>query len=377
MRFVNSYFNTSSSPLASSRETQMEKKFLVLTGNTADQFNPLNYNSLNEQLTPISLHISEQYQALLHDYCVMSNDEFIQSQIYLCLIVALLSIYSLVGKAKSASHKAASRGTDGYRRAQQLAANAGRQLVSGKMVANQHEANLNIENPVNIHYNSNSVVGQQHPRHLFSVTIVSVPIYLLSLVVHSYASESINRDIICCVSMVALAFSVLITIFLPLMFRLHQKHPKNRICSPSPPIDGTGGPSDAAMFSMFPELAVASSNSDSSGAGSRKAFAETKKSREKIGAVLAHIETSPDSLRDMGLQNANGISPAELNLKLNLPNAVDQFAQQQELASATVHAQRRSQGAVGDGPCSRKRKKLIMIDVDPRCPRHGCTACKR
>lgn len=376
MSFVNQYFGDSA---------ESGKKLLSLSSAVANQFNPL--NSFNDQVTPVSIQVSEQYQNLLHDYCTQQADDFLQSQVYLCSIVILLVIFSasnrncrrLAGATSSASahHKLASALT-----------------TSGKLVASQHEANLTNISSSHFQFASNNL----DTGNMFMVILFAASIYSVSIMLHLYGQNSANRDLISSVTMILIAFAALIGIFLPILLQIHRfdslvaDHLPGTLSRPvitqSRLQDGSPGSSSSNAFAMFPEFAPtglrrpsSTSGDSSSGAGSRRPFADTKESRRNMGAALANLGPSANSLRSMGfyehdrnLLNANeSIDPALLNLKLNLSANQDISSTLDDLHSNQQHNHQQTASA---RRTAKNEKRLVMLDVDPCCPRHGLAAAR-
>lgn len=351
----------------------------------ANQFNPL--NSFNDQITPVSIQVSEQYQNLLHDYCTQQADDFLQSQFYLCTVVILLVIFSTSTRNSRRLAGASSPSSAHHKLASAL-------TTSGKLVASQHETNLTNLSSSHFQFASNNLdVG-----NMFMVTLIAAPIYFVSIILHIYGQNSANRDLISSVTMILIAFAALIGIFLPILLQIHRYDSlvadrlpgtlSRPVITQSRLQDGSPGSSSSNAFAMFPEFAPtglrrpsSTSGDSSSGAGSRRPFADTKESRRNMGAALANLGPSADSLRSMGfydqernMANANEpIDPALLNLKLNLSanqvqisNLDDSHSNQQHNHRQTASIKRASKG----------EKRLIMLDVDPCCPRHGVAAAR-
>lgn len=396
MNFVNQYFGSS----------EANQKLSILSSAIANQFNPL--NAFNDQITPVSIQVSEQYQNLLHDYCTQRADDFIASQIYLCIIVGLLVILS-ASTRKNCGRRLNSE-------AQQKLTSALTTTTSGKLVASQHEANLtNLTSPSHFQFSPNTSVITD-TSNMFMVTIISAPIYSISIVLHIYGQNSANRDLISSVTMILIAFSALIGIFLPILLQIHRfdslVHDRlpgtlskpvitqSKLTQQDNHVVASLSPTSNAAFTMFPEFAPtglrrpsSTSGDSSSGCGSRRPFAETKESRRNMGVALANLGPSEDSLRSMGFYKSDRhsnldepIDPALLNMQLNLnpndeliPVLVDadaynsghhsnhQYQQQQVEQQPPPHPRR----------TSKSEKRLIMLDVDPCCPRHGIAATRQ
>lgn len=386
MNFVNQYFGGSS---------ETSQKLLSLSNAVANQFNPL--NSFNDQITPVSIQVSEQYQNLLHDYCRQQADDFFQSQFYLCSIVTILVIFSFSSRN---SRRLTGGGGGGGGGVSSSVASAHHKLASalttsGKLVASQHETNLTNLSSSHFQFASNNL----DTGNLFMVTLIAAPIYFISILLHLYGQNSANRDLISSVTMILIAFAALIGIFLPILLQIHRYD--NLVADRLPgtltrPVitqsrlqDGSSNSSAASnAFAMFPEFAPtglrrpsSTSGDSSSGAGSRRPFADTKESRRNMGAALANLGPSADSLRSMGfyehernLINANEpIDPALLNLKLNLSANQDQSSTMEDLHFNNQQHNHHRQTASAKRP-AKGEKRLIMLDVDPCCPRHGVAA---
>lgn len=429
--------------------------------------NPL--NTLNDQIRPVSIEISEKYQTLLHDCC--TQHDLIQSQFYLWFILCLLSIFNITirreGFVKNSSH--------------------------------------------------HRIKSRADALSVFSVTLISVPIYCVSIILHVHGQNIINRDIVSSLTLISIAFITLIGIFIPIMRQMHRREGQalisklsptssasststnqnqvsatatasstssagqkpvnssnaNLIISGGAPIDVTAAPvttkassSQAkakhqrrhnninGVFTMFPEFAhtglrrPASLSGDSllAGHSTRHRFKESKESRRQMGVALANLSPSADSLRGIGLMKTNvsnmhnrhsvitdkhlghnkehHIDHALLNLKLNLApqhkdmqgvaddNNIDhEISLSPDIAnvdlyngSSTYRAathenianrhQRRQHDRISqhydskhhinhephrrstndndvvDAGCGTERR-LVMLDVDPHCPRHG------
>lgn len=146
--------------------------------------NPL--NTLNDQFRPVSIQISEKYQTLLHDCC--SQQDLLQSQFYLWFILCLLTLFNITirrqGLTKNSSH--------------------------------------------------HRIKSRADALSVFSVTLVCVPIYCLSIVLHVHGQNIINRDIVSSLTLVTIAFVTLIGIFLPIMRQMHRREGQALISKSSP-----------------------------------------------------------------------------------------------------------------------------------------------
>lgn len=420
----------------------------MLTSALAQQFNPL--NSFNDQLTPVSIQVSEKYQSLLHDYCTQSTEDFVQSQFYLWLIIGLLMIFSLMTRnsvPQRISNSVASISPPSSSSASKNNRKLTTTFTSGKLLASEHEANLNINSSQfcfqpNI---SSSLQGTARTGHVILVTLVCTLIYTGSVLLHIYGNSFANYDLISSITMVLIAFVALIGIFLPVISQVHRYD--NLLSSPSKAptmsasdlvqpsgnyprrnlLDSQAGKwqqaagnaagsttsnKSSSAFAMFPEFSPTGlkrpssvSGESSSGAGSRLPFAETKVSRHNMGVALANLGPSIDSLRNMGVlsdsnnhhhqhnyhhhhhhqhkdrKTIHSMDPASLNLKLNL-NLADEEAlssgvggDAQELYPSRQQQQSVSRRLSSNGGGGEKR--LIMLDVDPCCPRHGISSRHR
>lgn len=388
MNFVQQHFGSGT--------TEVNQKLSMLSNSITTQFNLM--DSFNDQVTPVSIQLSEQYQNLLSDYCTQRLDDYLQSQIYLLTLVLLLAIFSASTRnSSSLLSKGNQSGKLGSRR---KLTSANLSAASGNLVASEHEANITPSHFQSPFTSTNTMSGGKPEfGNVFVVSIVCIPIYMVSVFLHISGQNSINRDLIPSVTMVMIAFSALIGIFLPVLRQIHryedfidaslpgatrtvfdQQNSRMRqgnLNNPSPT------PASAA-FTMFPEFAqtglkrpASTSGESGSGAGSRRPFADTKESRRNMGAMLASLGPSVDSLRGMGFYDSRGamddcggkIDPGMLNLKLNLGN--DNMSALDEL-SALDSRNQQAQDRLGKG-----ETRLIMLDVDPCCPRHGVAAWPR
>lgn len=366
----------------------------MLTGSISSQLNPL--NSFSDQVTPVSIQVSEQYQSLLSDYCIQRSDDYLQSQIYLFILVILLLIFSASTRRSSRllSQSQSGKSLGSHRRLTSAALG----VASGNLVASQHEANITPS-----HFQSQFT--STHPTsgtnleigNVFAVSMVCIPIYMVSVLLHISGQTSISRDLIPSVTMVTVAFSALIGIFLPVLRQIHNY----KDMADASLIDGSATSrtildqqsgksrpdqtSASAAFTMFPEFAPtglrrpsSTSGESGSGAGSRRPFSETKESRRNMGTMLANLGPSADSLRSMGfydnraeMDNADSKNNASaLNLRLDL-SASDNMSALDELDALGQQSQQAAKRL------SKGEKKLIMLDVDPCCPRHGVAAWPR
>lgn len=375
--------------------------------------------------------MSEQYEGLLQDYCLQRDDEFLQGQIYLCLLVVMLMLFSL--------------STRSQHRRLRTKASAGSHAdatTSGKLVASQHEANLvmsSSQDPFHFSAASLPAVAAQDSssRSVFLVTVICVPIYLVSLLLHLYGgvlsgqllSVSTNRDLIFSLTLVSIAFVALIGIFLPILLRIHRygsdqhrmirsagaslmasRSSKHQRLSKSGSRSPGRAQGNSSAFALFPEFSPTGlrrpssvSGESSSGAGSRRPFARTKESRRNMSTALANLDPTTDSLRNLGLYNQTDckgvilssdhqdlsgrpLDAAALNLKLNM-SANDQLSPQaalEYLAASSDHnltyqhhqrqAQQQQPHASAARRLAKAEKRLITLDVDPCCPRHGIGA---
>lgn len=381
---------------------------MILSSTMAGQFNPL--NSFNDQVTPVSIQVSEKYQNLLQDYCSQPADDFLQSQMYLWLIIGLLLLFCLTSRRNGRLSGAATSSNH-----QKLTS----ALISGKLLASQHEANFNIT-PSQFQFAPNVMASTSSSAaigNVFIVTLISAPIYFLSIILHVHGQNLANHDLIFSVTMVLVAFTTLFGIFLPI---LHQVHRLDGLMSPSSAdplvsslsrnvtatqsskLKHDASPASSPAFAMFPEFAPTGlrrpssiSGDSSSGAGSRRPFAETKESRRNMSVALANLGPSEDSLRNIGVYSQQDrklehpIDPALLNLKLNL-NADDEMSPMVEHDlyktphnhnhNANHHHHQHGYNKHREQPrrsSSSGEKRLIMLDVDPCCPRHGVAAWPR
>lgn len=368
MSFVNQYFGAS----------ETNQKLIMLSSAIANQFNPL--NAFNDQVTPVSIQVSEQYQNLLQDYCLQRADDFLSSQIYLCLLVALLVIFSTSTRNNRRQLSSSSPETH-----QKLSSAL---TSSAKLVASEHEANLNL-NPSHFQFKPNGL----DTGNMFMVTMITAPIYAISIVFHLYGQNSANRDLISSVTMISIAFVTLITIFMPILLQIHRfdslvsdRLPGSltRPVITQSKLQDNSPSSPSSAFTMFPEFAhtglrrpSSASGDSSSGAGSRRPFAETKESRRNMGTNLANLGPSADSLRSMGFFGTERnldepINPAFLNLKLNLSANNDEPVEDEVYHHHHYHHNNNNNQQQTPAKRSTKNeKRLIMLDVDPCCPRHG------
>ena len=490
----------------------------MLASSMQAQFNPL--NSFNDQVTPVSIQVSELYQGLLHEYCSQPTADFIQSQIYLWIIIGLLVVFSLSArhsqangfmKSKSKSKKKGKALASSMSSSASLTptgsnnSNSNMMTTSGQLLAHQHEANLLPDTtlgPPGSHSfappfapnvltgGATSKVVQRHLAigNIFLVTLISAPIYFISVIFHVNGHNLANHDLVSSVTMILIAFTILIGTFLPVLRRVNRYddahlvpgHGRRHQASFSRPLGGAAqtmtlataagrrsqrdrlsvssfskrlyGKPDAtsnspSAFAMFPEFASTGlrrpssigGDSGSHAGGSRRPFADTKESRRQMGVSLANLPVpSADSLRNLCTynqqnnsnnsgQDANNnrfsrmseggpgahlaagaatLDAALLNLKLNL-NANDEIANGEGVeddlcqgSSRTGHHKHHSRGhhkpssnhhhhhhhhshqSHQNKPSSRLssapsfasgggEKRLIMLDVDPTCPRHG------
>lgn len=347
-------------------------------------------------MTPVSIQVSEQYQNLLHDYCTQRADDFLSNQLYLCFIVCLLVIFSI--SIRKSRRRICSPSSDAHQKLTSA-------LTSGKLVASQHEANLNLTSASHFQFATNTAISNSiDTGNMFMVTIISAPIYSISIILHIYGQNSGNRDLISSVTMILIAFSALIGIFLPILLQIHRfdslvsdrlPGTLSRPVMTQSKLQQDNSPSSpSTAFTMFPEFAPtglrrpsSTSGDSSSGGGSRRPFAETKESRRNMGVALANLGPSADSLRSMGFYNTDrnpeeSLDPALLNLKLNL-NANDESVvvdADTTYPGGHNNHQHHNQYTHHHQPASRRtsknEKRLIMLDVDPCCPRHGVVATR-
>jgi len=554
---------------------ESERKLLMLSSAiTMNHLNPL--SSLNDQVRPVNLELSEKYQNLLHDYCTQPVEDFLQSQFYLWILIAILVTFSICnrkqlrraslaspngrtplgGGAKSRGKaKSKSRSRQKQRRKQSAdkvkikiggsrgeghqetssAQSEGRCLSSGlaqsepffagtRVLVNQqeeaasnsyatgHSASGDSFLPT-FEAQSSSKLAQQFQTPssagpslatgngsagTLAVVLVCGPVYFASLVLHVHlAGWAASQDLVASVSMVLIAFTVLIGTFLPVLRgKARLAHSKGPLAAP-PGLVGrrfgptllasgdssfssssssgsraaTGAPGSAnstsagqqqqqqqrqartqagGAFAMFPEFAPtglrrpASLGGDSlshfggvllggssNGHRSRPPFANAKESRRNLGAALANLGPSAaDSLRSMGVYQAGRgggalarelppthqgtarrrSTPAQSALEANVyldSNGQPEIGGDEELPETDLgghscgqpdcdaathhlhhhHQQQQQQqqhdrlqhkhsrhSLSGDQPAGTNEKRLIMLDVDPCCPRHGVAA---
>lgn len=492
VNFLNQYFGS---------HEGAGKKLVALTSSTIGHFNPL--DSFNDQVTPINIQVSEKYQNLLHDYCSQPVDDFLHSQIYLWILIGLLVVLTITARRKGASGGGAgalvkAQGVKSKLRGAELGSLSPSQLItSGKLLACQHEANLLPESTIDQAFGpfgpsllTNGRVARRHQEigNVFLVTLLAAPIYFASIVLRVHGQHlALNHDLVSSATMVAIAFTILIGAFLPLLRgrgeankRLDrqllatdsvgrsQGEADLQQCSMTQPIMATRGKrqrgrreaassgnspqtfgkpgvvelASPSAFAMFPEFAStglrrpssisgeSGSHGAASGGSRRQPFAETKESRRQMGLSLANLPApSADSLRNLCVYNhrrdhhrrmsrlsegggggggSSGagkpirLDPGFLNLKLNLAGiddesagaqAIDQeyYLQQQQQQQHNRGQQRQQQHQQlqhgrhhnhHEATSSRRssssattgEKRLIMLDVDPCCPRHGVGA---
>lgn len=427
---------------------------MIFSSTIANQFNPL--NSFNDQVTPVSIQVSEKYQSLLQDYCSQPADDFLQSQVYLCSIIGLLVVFSVstrrigrlatsagpptkasppISKVASAAngarqqHKLSSKSSNHHRHLHKRTGHFA-DLDSGQTAsfASQFASNVATNS------SSSAVIG-----NVFMVTLISAPIYFISVVLHVHGQSLASHDIIFSLAMVSIAFTTLIGIFMPILHQVNQRFDGGLITSTSSSSSSSSsspgdplrsGPttasltkraimshqsmlnnnhhlnpsptSSSAAFAMFPEFAPTglrrpSSISGESSGGSRRPFADTKESRRNMSVNLANLGPSVDSLRHLGLSynaahhdhqeiamnsrtkhdTSHLVDPGLLNLKLNLTAddemspMVDYDLYKASQGSTSRHNHHHHQQAKKS---SSGEKRLIMLDVDPCCPRHGVAA---
>lgn len=360
INFVNQYFGSPESDY---------KKLMVLSNAIASQFNPL--DSLSDMVTPVSIQVSEKYQKLLQDYCIQKTDEFLQGQIYLGAIVLLLILFS--ASSRNLNHIAG------------ISSNQHNlTLTSGKLVASEHEANLNLS-PSQFHFAPGSSSMIRDGGNILMVSLVAASIYGTSILFHIYGHNTSNRDLILSVTLVLIAFVALIGIFLPILNQIDRYDSLSSArpmmskskSNSSGGLEGQGGNSSA--FTMFPEFTPAghlrpssTSGDSSSGGGSRRPFADTKESQRNMKLTLAHLAPSPDSLRGMGFYDPD-VRAAMRSQQLDPTVTTDRNTEGSlNLPDVFEHRVSSSQNKQRNSKSSERR--LIMLDVDPCCPKHGIAA---
>lgn len=186
-----------------------------------------------------------------------------------------------------------------------------------------------------------------------------------------------------------------------------------------------GGPSSGdwpsptanGAFAIFPEFAptglrrpssAEGNTSISSGAGSRRLFVDTNEARRSMSAALADLGPSEDSLRSMGFYGSNpALDRLEESARHTKEAMVDKNAHPNTRSSHHPYTirqhhhhnnnhnhqhQHHGKTSAGSKPPpappmpapeqrsatttkqqqpGRNEKRLIMLDVDPCCPRHG------
>lgn len=343
---------------------------MVLGNVIAGRFNPL--DSFNDLVTPVSIQVSERYQALLQDYCIQKTEDFLQGQIYLAIIVGLLILLSATSRGMKRSHGAS------------MTNHHLMKLTSGKMVATEHEANLSLA-PNQFHFSPNSGRRAPDDGKILIVSLLDALIYGASIIIHIYGHNVSNRDLILSVTLVLIAFVTLIGIFLPILNQIDRReslpgsltkqvakgsHPNGLELQPG---------SRSSAFVMFPEFlsdvqrrTSADSNCGSS-SGSRKPFAGTTESRRNMKFTLANLEPSPDSLSAMGFYEPDVREALEAQ-RLNGHEVVEKEIDERpgmdtfEVKRCNIQAQARDRNS------KLNERRLIMLDVDPCCPKHGVAA---
>lgn len=430
LNFVNQYFGS----------PEFDHKKLMILGNAiANQFNPL--DSFNDLVTPVSIQVSEKYQNLLQDYCIQQTDDFLQSQIYLCIIVVLLIIFSSLTRNNHRSGTSTSRLLAGHsvvnginninnnnntKNSKKTASTNAKHLInttltSGKLLASEHEANLNITSSSSPDHRAFHHFGlvpgspgsasssTLDTGKLFIVSIINASIYGISIIIHVYGNNSSNRDLISSVTMVLIAFVTLVGIFLPILHQIHRydtvagslsRPIMSRSQTNSSKQAGVGqklgmvqSSSSTNAFSMFPEFSPigvrrpsSDSGDSSSGSSSRKPFAETKESRRNMGFTLANLGPPEESLRGMGFYDpelresfeTHQLDPTMISLKLNEALINDHHSSSLNISgqeeTRIKHRLSKTQSTLLSNSNGGGEKRLIMLDVDPCCPKHGLSA---
>ena len=466
---------------------ESDKKLLMLNSALAlSHLNPL--SSLGDQVTPVSLKLSEKYQNLLQDYCSQPLEDFICSQFYLCLLILLLVVFSIANKrraraeqfARSLESKSCSASKMRRRRSRKQKKARRRRsserpqvvdashylITSGKLLASQHETNelqqrasiLDDDDDADDADENNDFVNgaetfAEHSKHasklndsktignVFVVTLFCAPIYFGSIVLHVHGQEAwaLNHELVSSLAMVLIAFVTLLGIFVPILTSARSREklaePQGHAHgSPGSPGDqllvgsvkfahqrqrqlgpGSSGPSSQpGPFAMFPEFTPnglrrpASLSGDSGSSRPAAGFAHAKESRRKLGAALATLGPSAaDSLRSMGVYGHGqpGMDEPELVHQQRAParrrsalcadgdqlDEVRSMARHSAALSCNLEPPASGQNSDGHLCPARQQahhsqlakqahsngggeKRLIVLDVDPSCPRHGVAA---
>lgn len=399
MHFINQNFGAPESDY---------KKLMILGNAIVNQFNPL--SPFSDLVTPVSIQVSEKYQNLLHDYCLQKPDDFIQSQVYLCMIICLLVIFSITTRSVNAT-------LSSYQSSHPQSASF---LTSGKIVATEHEANLNLSATHNFKpsfpANQANTTNLDGGARMFPVTIMGSSIYIASVLLQYYGQNGSNADLISSVTMVLIAFITLVGIFLPILSEIHKydtttgtlSRPMVSSQSIMPDLNGNHHLVDSVTthktFTMFPEFAPVGirrpssvSGDSSSGGGSRSPFAGTKESRRNMGFTLANMAPPLGDHRGMqsyGQDNNVDDSSHDLHLHHHHHGQHLQPDQHESNQSQRADNKRYSRNHHGGSqeslqiaeefsskprhknpsrPLSKGEKRPIRLDVDPYCPRHGHT----
>lgn len=456
VNFVNQYLNSNENG---------DKKLMILTSSLVGQFNPL--NSFNDQVTPVSIQVSEQYQSLLHEYCSQPVEDFLQSQVYLWILIGLLVAFSISAR-RSASNRMAKKSMKVTKFSESLLTSP---PSSGNLLdhhqSHESSATSQVFDPFASNVLANAKVVQRHEAigNVFMVTLISAPIYLISIILHVHGQNLANHDLISSISMVLIAFTILIGTFFPVLRQVnrysdgigdklansnngltdsnsnHQHKQRGSLLMNHSDKSKEIANTSPSAFAMFPEFASTGlrkpssiggeSGSHAASGGRRRPFADTKESRRQMGVSLANLPApSADSLRSLCVYNhhqehhnrmsrmsegaaygqasfaTNQHDPSLMNLKLNLAKSDDgltaqilehdAYLQQQnhqhlQHRSSTnphnsrnynnkqqqqKHHNRHHHNKTNSSRLSSSsgEKRLIMLDVDPCCPRHGVAA---
>lgn len=260
------------------------------------------------------------------DYCLADADDFLYSQLYVGFIIILLILYSFTTR-REGSYSGHHHCHSHHHMASPV------HLVTGGPSANSFGA------PSGCVTNGNHIDG----GNAFIATIICVPVYSFSIVLHVYVQNGSTRDVICSITMILIAFSVLIGIFAPIMIQIHRYGKLVSLRVPST-IEARVAPegakassytsSSSTVFGPFPPDSSDQQQHQQKHQkhpqrrnGFNGGFSETKQSRNNMSAALSKLgPSSADALRNMGYINADNINNNNLvvdeagNYLLTVPN---------------------------------------------------------
>ncbi|KAG9508826.1 hypothetical protein GZH46_02669, partial [Fragariocoptes setiger] len=227
------------------------------------------------------------------NFCLYQPEQYLHSQVYVGFVIVLLTLMSLTTRRLSTS--------------------------LGHHNNHHNHPNHHHHNGGNHHHRL--VTGPTKPActcypldssNAFASIMIIVPTYTISTITHLYVPDETLRDSICSITMIIIAFAVLIGVFLPLMIRIQRFGniiTDGSTLAPSSEVDLVKNAhpysgSSSTVLSMFPEL--------NDGKQYNHNMQTSNKRRHNLSQTIANLGPSADALKDLGF-----ISNCQTNVKMN------------------------------------------------------------